>query len=173
MAMGDTNAVAFGQCAHLSVVLRTDAFELEDFLRLKQRPIRRSVRCGLMIDDFVVLEVHKGREAPTIVEEETEGRRRMLKVREAYVSAGLPRHEGKAVEQEEKGESWSYEVDGKRGQLEAPDPPLLCFVQSGGFRKNQDRPARSLSWSTCSSFSVPTKVDVGFARGLQSSERQG
>lgn len=33
MAMGDTNAVAFGQVAHLSVLLRTGEFELEDFFR--------------------------------------------------------------------------------------------------------------------------------------------
>jgi hypothetical protein len=130
MAMGDTNAVAFGQCAHLSVILRTNVFELEDFLTLKQRPNRKSIKCGLMIDDFVVLEVHKGQEAPCKEDAETEGRKRMLKVREAYVEAGLPRHEGKAVEQEEKGEFWGYEVDGKRGLARPSLKRLipLCFI---------------------------------------------
>ena len=138
MAMGDTNAVAFGQCAHLSVVLRTKAFELEDFLTLKQRPSRRAVKCGLMIDDFVVLEVHKGKEAPDKELEETEGRKRMLKVRGAYESAGLPRHEGKSVEQEDKGEFWGFEVDGKLGVARPslkrliPLSSILCKVVALG-----------------------------------------
>ena len=115
MAMGDTNAVAFGQAAHLSVILRTNEFELSDFIALKQRPSRSSVKCGLMIDDFVILEVINKAEAPKLEEEQTEGRRRMLAVREAYKQAGLPRHEGKAVEQSTDCEFWGYQVDGKVG----------------------------------------------------------
>ena len=38
MAMGDTNSVAFGQVAHLSLLLRTNEFELSDFLGLRSCP---------------------------------------------------------------------------------------------------------------------------------------
>ena len=169
-AMGDTNAVAFGQCAHLSVILRTNVFELEDFLTLKQRPNRKSIKCGLMIDDFVVLEVHKGQEAPCKEDAETEGRKRMLKVREAYVEAGLPRHEGKAVEQQEKGEFWGYEVDGKRGLARPSLKRLipLCFIlcRVVALGKNQRRTARGYRRSPRGSFSVSPQTDVSFSRGL-------
>ena len=37
MAMGDCHAVSFGQVAHLSVILRTGAVSLDDFLMLKSR----------------------------------------------------------------------------------------------------------------------------------------
>ena len=56
LAMGDINAVAFGQTAHLAVVIRSGALELRDFIGLRARPSRRSIVAGLMIDDFVLFE---------------------------------------------------------------------------------------------------------------------
>ena len=56
IAMGDTNAVAFGQVSHLSLLLRTKEFELSDFIGLKLRPSRKDWHAGLMIDDFVLVE---------------------------------------------------------------------------------------------------------------------
>ena len=117
LAMGDTNAVAYGQVAHLSVILRSGQFKLADFLTLKQRPSRQPVSCGLMIDDFVIFEkVHRSFELSAEgCEVKTEGRRRMEEVRKAYAAAKLPRHEGKAVEQAFAGEFWGMQVDGKAG----------------------------------------------------------
>ena len=71
-------------------------------MTLKQRPGREPVFCGLVIDDFIILERYRGEAAPALREEETEGRKRMVEVRKSYEAAGLPRHEGKAVEQAEK-----------------------------------------------------------------------
>ena len=51
MAMGDLNSVAFGQTAHLSVILRTEMLELGDFISLKGRPHRGRIHAGLLIDD--------------------------------------------------------------------------------------------------------------------------
>lgn len=56
MAMGDNNAVSYGQVAHLSVILRSESVNLDEFLTLKSPPPRSSLTCGLMIDDFLLVE---------------------------------------------------------------------------------------------------------------------
>ena len=52
MAMGDCNAVAYGQASHLGVILQSQAVELGDFITLTGRPGRKSFVGGLMIDDW-------------------------------------------------------------------------------------------------------------------------
>ena len=56
MAMGDLNSVAFGQTAHLSVILQNTDLVLDDFLTLQGRPSRKTMHTGLLIDDFVLWE---------------------------------------------------------------------------------------------------------------------
>ena len=131
MAMGDTNAVAFGQTAHLSLILRTKTFQLCDFVGLRLRPSRQALRAGLMIDDFVVFE-----EIEKDVFEEikqrggrTPGGERVEKVREAYEAAGLTRHPSKAVEQETEGEFWGMALDG-RGGIVRPNPKRVIPLAS-------------------------------------------
>ena len=48
MAMGDSSAVGFGQCAHLSVLLRSKALSLEQFVTLSGRPPRQGLVAGLL-----------------------------------------------------------------------------------------------------------------------------
>ena len=59
MAMGDTNAVAFGQAAHLGILLQSGAFSLDDFITLHGRPPRQRWLAGLVIDDLVLLEARR------------------------------------------------------------------------------------------------------------------
>lgn len=99
MAMGDTNAVAYGQASHLGVILQSQALELRDFISLTGRPGRKSFLGGLMIDDLVLLQ----RCLPTESPSRTECGLAMETIRKAYDDAGLPRHEGKAVYGEKKG----------------------------------------------------------------------
>ena len=115
MAMGDTNAVAFGQCSHLSLILRTHEFKLSDFLTLNQKPSRERVRAGLMIDDFVVLEALDRSKLETIQEKPTEGARRMSTVQQAYKQYGLLRNTKKSVSNSTKAEFWGLTVDGMVG----------------------------------------------------------
>ena len=116
LAMGDLNAVAFGQAAHLAVILRGSRLRLSDFIALKLRPSREKIRAGLMIDDFILLETVKKEEAQRIREgENSRGREIVEEVRRAYDEAKLPRHAGKAVEQASEAEFWGLQVDGREG----------------------------------------------------------
>lgn len=126
MAMGDTNSVAFGQVAHLSLLLRTNEFELSDFLGLKVRPSRKDWHAGLMIDDFVLLEKVDARYTPEAGP--TLGAEKLSKVREAYDQAGLPRHLGKAVESSETAEFWGAEVNGRQGRARPNLKRLIPLV---------------------------------------------
>ena len=120
MAMGDTNAVAYGQTSHLAVLLQTTSLRLSDFLCLRGRPPRsRCVVAGLLIDDFVLLDpVPK---VPPSPDYEPRGVRIMREVVEGYRASGLPRHEGKAVSRASVGDFWGGQLDGKTGILR-PSP---------------------------------------------------
>ena len=111
LAMGDTNAVAFGQVSHLSLLLRTNEFQLEDFFGLRMRPSRKRWKAGLVIDDFLVLEARSKDDDPEEV------KKKVQKVRDSYVANGLPRHPDKAIEGELHGEFWGGELDGDVGQI--------------------------------------------------------
>ena len=96
LAMGDLNAVAFGQAAHLAVILRGSSLRLSDFMALKLRPSRHSIRAGLMIDDFVLFETLKKEEAAKVeAGQKSRGREIVEQVRQAYDEAKLPRMKGK------------------------------------------------------------------------------
>ncbi|CAL1137652.1 unnamed protein product [Cladocopium goreaui] len=121
MAMGDTNAVAFGQASHLVVLLQSGALELDHFITLFGRPPRQRWLAGLMIDDLVLLEAR-----PDQATEETEARaayaeldcsQRIRQVREQYEKVRLPRHSGKAVFNETRGSFWGVQMDGVAGDL--------------------------------------------------------
>ena len=122
LAMGDTNAVAYGQVSHLSLLIRTGVFSLKDFMSLRMRPSRGRVRAGLMIDDFLVIECRRRDEDGEEVREKVES------VRRAYEKYGLPRHAGKAVEGEAEGEFWGAQLDGHLGILRPSLKKLVPLV---------------------------------------------
>ena len=131
MAMGDLNSVAFGQTAHLSVILRNSDLELSDFLTLQGRPQRGDMHAGLLIDDFVLWEQV---ELDADLEQPTPGSKIVEQVRAAYLKVGLPRHPGKAVSKSPVGEFWGAELDGVRGWIRPnlkrliPLAHILCRV---------------------------------------------
>ena len=109
MAMGDCNAVAYGQASHLGVVLQSQALELGDIITLTGRPGRKRFIAGLMIDDLVLLQRCSAAELPS----ETECGLAIEVIRRAYVDAGLPRHDGKAVYGEKRGTFWGLQMNGE------------------------------------------------------------
>ena len=111
MAMGDCNAVSYGQASHLGLILQSGALRLSDFVTLTGRPSRKQFIAGLMIDDLVLLQRMKPGEDIS----RCEAKLAVDTTRRAYETAGLPRHEGKAVEGETSGNFWGLQLDGKRG----------------------------------------------------------
>ena len=129
LAMGDCNAVAFGQCSHLSVILRSSSLQLKDFVCLLQRPPRPGrLVAGLLIDDFVLLDpVPRGLKSSV----EPPGVKVVAQVLEGHKTSGLPRNPAKAVSRSLLGEFWGGILDGKKGTLR-PHPrrtvPLAAFL---------------------------------------------
>lgn len=113
MAMGDCNAVSYGQASHLGVILQSGAFTLSDFITLTGRPSRREVTAGLMIDDLVVLQRVRRGCPPS----PTEASLAISVIREAYERAALPRHEGKAVFGEKEGTFWGLQFNGEAARV--------------------------------------------------------
>ena len=136
MAMGDLNSVAFGQTAHLAVILRNSTLELDDFLTLQGRPKRGELHAGLLIDDFVLWE-QVGLD--TDLTQPTAGSAVVDQVRGAYLKVGLPRHPGKAVSKSPFGEFWGAELDGVKGIVRPnlkrliPLAHILCRVVRCGY----------------------------------------
>lgn len=113
MAMGDNNAVSFGQLAHLSVLLRTGKLTLDDFITIKTVPPRGQWLAGLMIDDLVLAE--RVKRLPLDQREPTECQEIISAVHAKYREVGLPRHAGKSVYNSSCASFWGNELDGDRG----------------------------------------------------------
>ena len=111
MAMGDLNAVAYGQCSHLGVLLQKGIITCKDLVCLKKVPPRQNWTCGLMIDDLVMLEAVDRTATP----EDSVCFEKMEKVHRAYEEVGLPRHEDKSVSFAEEASFWGVQIDGVRG----------------------------------------------------------
>ena len=120
MAMGDLNAVAYGQASHLAVLLRTKALSLADFVSLLGRPPRAGKQvAGLLIDDFLLLDpVPRSLQASGA---SPPGARTMKAVVDGYKSSGLPRNESKSVNRAPAAEFWGGALDGRSGILR-PSP---------------------------------------------------
>lgn len=112
MAMGDVNAVAYGQAAHLGVLVQGQLLKVENLIALKKRPPRADWFAGLMIDDLLIIE----KVPQAKIHEETERSRLMKKIHAEYEKVGLPRHEGKSIAGETEGSFWGIQLDGKAGR---------------------------------------------------------
>ena len=113
MAMGDVNAVAYGQTAHLGVLIQKGLLKTTDLIALKKRPPRGDWFAGLMIDDLVIVE----KVAASASEELSERSKMMQEIHAEYEKVGLPRHEGKSVAGEKRGSFWGVQLDGVGGRV--------------------------------------------------------
>ena len=127
LAMGDLNAVEFGQAAHLGVLVQAGVLN-EESLVAQHRPLPRGdFGIGVVIDDLVGYEVVGPRRS------RGELARRLAKARAAYVPAGLEGHQGKRVVAAEDTVIWGYHFGGKEGWVSAP-PARLVFLTDLTFR---------------------------------------
>lgn len=135
MAMGDLNAVAYGQAAHLGVLVQGGLLKVENLIALKKRPPRGDWFAGLMIDDLLVIE-----KVPiNHTKEETERTLLMKNIHAEYEKVGLPRHEGKSIAGETEGSFWGVQLDGRNGRARpnlsraVPLVKMLAEVCRTGF----------------------------------------
>ena len=120
MAMGDLNAVEFGQAAHVLLALDCRATSLEELLTVRGRAPRGNLATGIIIDDYVVCE----KVAAPPGDLPTEGETRMAWMNEAYAKVELTAHTGKAFRRESQAEFWGAAADGNKGTVR-PSPKRL------------------------------------------------
>ena len=113
MAMGDVNAVEYGQQSHVQIALRCGILPT-DLLTMKGVFPRQSWAVGVIIDDLVVIEkvprsLNAGDISTTVAD---------LMV-EAYHDVGLCPHDKKRVRDAVHAKFWGISLDGESGILRA------------------------------------------------------
>ena len=113
MAMGDVNAVEFGQQAHAVLALST-GLHLSDLLTLRGTAPRQAWAVGLVIDDFVIVE-----KVP--IAEPSAGLSAMIadNMVEAYEIAGLVPNQKKRFRDDARPKFWGISLDGEAGIIRA------------------------------------------------------
>ncbi|CAE7720841.1 unnamed protein product, partial [Symbiodinium necroappetens] len=126
LAMGDRNAVTYGQTAHLSILLSCTDISLNELITLDSRPARGGFCAGICIDDFVCLEKRqKGSGVPK------RSKHVVSSMRASYKEAGLERSEKKAFENVTKASFWGASVNGESRDVRALPSralPVMSYV---------------------------------------------
>ncbi len=126
MAMGDRNAVEFGQQAHVQLCLAV-GLRLQDMLTLRGSLPRQEWCAGVMIDDLILLEKTSVTSDAKLVTTAIADA-----LVEAYASVGLEAHEGKRMRELLEAKFWGAQVNGTSGlvraQLERSVP--VAFITS-------------------------------------------
>lgn len=127
MAMGDVNAVEYGQAAHTLVALQR-GLRFEDMLVMRGRPPRGPVAVGLVIDDWIALEqVPDERPIPELSSAIADD------MVQAYEAAGLVANSKKRFRDEVRSHFWGISLDGGSGlvraQLERVIPAALLTAR--------------------------------------------
>ena len=91
LAMGDTCAVEFAQCAHLDLLLQHKVASVKELLSLRGSIPRGLLQVGVMVDDLVILEqvLRSNLSSDAAALERFEGVRRVRKAAAAYASEKL------------------------------------------------------------------------------------
>ena len=111
MAMGDINAVEYGQMVHTLLAVRC-GMTFSDMVTLRSRCPRQDWLVGLVIDDLIFLE-QVPREMPRLgITEELANA-----MVEEYQRVGLLAHDEKRFRGEEKAKFWGVAVDGLSGLI--------------------------------------------------------
>lgn len=133
LAMGDLSACEYAQCAHLGILLQSEACTPDELLQLHRPAPRGNIFFGLVIDDLIGLEkiakklcssAHSGR---TVLDE------RMERVMKEYKRAHLPINMKKSFDNVCGASFWGVQVDGNAGLIRSNDirfwPLVLITVR--------------------------------------------
>ena len=113
LAMGDTNAVSFGQASHLGLVFASNAILPQQLLTLRNRIPRSPLMLGIVIDDLVVIE--RVASGMPLTEHTCHSPQVMACLKGAYAAAGLPTHDKKAFALVSDASFWGAEMLGAVG----------------------------------------------------------
>ncbi|CAK9099077.1 unnamed protein product [Durusdinium trenchii] len=115
MAMGDLNAVEFGQQAHVKLGLLHGLVGMRDLLTLRGRFPRQSWAVGYVIDDFIVLEAVPKSSVPAPLFSS----RLADAMVDVYSHVGLVANDSKRFRAEEHPQFWGISIDGNSGLVRA------------------------------------------------------
>ena len=117
MAMGDRNAVEYGQQSHIRLGLDNGIFGMTDLLSLRGRiPRDQTFAVGIVIDDLVMLEKLQSGAPPSELSPAIAAADDMVEV---YKSVGLKPNDAKRVRRSLKTDFWGSQLDGERGLVAA------------------------------------------------------
>ncbi len=131
MAMGDLNAVEYGQASHTLLALQR-GLRFDDLLVMRGRPPRQDVAVGLVIDDLIIVEQvpsadPKSRMSSAIADDMVS----------AYEGAGLVANSKKRFREQLRANFWGMLLDGQTGlvraQLERVIPAAVLTARMARF----------------------------------------
>lgn len=125
MAMGDLNSVEFGQAAHTKLALSCGV-NMEDMLTLRGRLPRQPFYVGIVIDDFVAMELGPDPHADSLLS--TGLADKMVGL---YQEVGLLAHDIKRFRQQTKAKFWGASINGDEGTIRAQlerSLPIACIT---------------------------------------------
>lgn len=125
LAMGDLNAVEIGQQSHVKIAMEVGV-ELSDLVMLRARLPRSNPIIGVVIDDFIAIELVP---KPLLDPAELQSSRIASKMVAAYASVGLQSNEKKRFRGELKAQFWGASLDGDAGALEKSLPLAMVTSQ--------------------------------------------
>ena len=130
LAMGDSLACEFAQCAHTALCLRYEVARVQELLTLRSPLPRGLLQVGVIIDDLVVLEqcLRSNLEDIESGTMSTEADQRLARAREGYADAGLETNEKKRFNNCRLGRFWGIEIDGQLGLLRASSTRLWATM---------------------------------------------
>ena len=127
MAMGDTNAVEFGQAALMSVLLRAGAICPKSLVYHGSTTPRGPYFAGVIIDDHCGVEIVRAEaegpevgQFPRVPPEDMEAPLRFRKAEEGCARAHLVLHPDKKQRHQPRGTLWGGFIDGIEGSVRAP-----------------------------------------------------
>ena len=112
MAMGDANAVSFGQASHVGLLLAREIVPLDRLLTLRGRVPRSPCFVGIVIDHLICFE--RVLKRSLLLPPTSESSRVMSSILAAY-EVGLPSHAGKTFTNQSQASFWGADVDSHFG----------------------------------------------------------
>lgn len=133
LAMGDTCAVEYAQCSHISLMLQKGVAAIPELLSLHGAVPRGLLQVGIIVDDLVLLERVLLAEFESGLGEgcRYESGERLKRARKGYADVGLLNNPKKAFEAEPCASFWGVDMDGRKGLMRASQKRLWpCIVIS-------------------------------------------